>query len=187
MADDVRALLEELLRDGDEPLAPREQRILDHVTSGGAISRDIGREIDEARTLGARVADRVAEVGGSWSFLGLFGLFLAVWVLVNSGLLVARPVDPYPFIFLNLLLSMLAAVQAPVIMMSQNRQAAKDRLLAAHDFEVNLKAELEIMALHAKLDRLRARHLEEILAMQQKQLALLTSLAERPGGVGPPA
>ena len=133
---------------------------------------------DDDRTFGERVADKVASFGGSWTFIGSFGLFLAFWVLANVWLLRAHPFDPYPFIFLNLLLSMLAALQAPVIMMSQNRQAARDRDAAEHDYAVNLKAELEIMALHDKLDQLRVEQLEKILAAQSEQIALLQRLLE---------
>jgi uncharacterized membrane protein len=104
------------------------------------------------------MADSVARVGGSWAFIIGFGVFLGAWALWNGS--TGRAFDPYPFIFLNLLLSMLAAIQAPIIMMSQNRQAARDRMQAEQDFEINLKAELEIMALHAKLDRLRASEME---------------------------
>ena len=109
----------------------------------------------EQLTFGKRLADRVAAVGGSWGFISCFGLALVSWTALN-GFAIAQPFDPYPFIFLNLLLSMLAAVQAPIIMMSQNRQAATDRRQARRDFEINLKAELEILALHAKLDQLLA-------------------------------
>ncbi|MFZ5637952.1 MAG: DUF1003 domain-containing protein [Pseudomonadota bacterium] len=130
------------------------------------------------RTFGQRVADGVARLGGSWTFIGAFLLFLALWVVANVWLLRARPFDPYPFIFLNLLLSMLAALQAPIIMMSQNRQAARDRDAAEHDYAVNLKAELEIMALHDKLDQLRVEQLEKILAAQGEQIALLRRLVE---------
>lgn len=132
----------------------------------------------DERSFGERVADDVARFGGSWSFIGGFGLFLALWVVGNVWLLRAHPFDPYPFIFLNLLLSMLAALQAPIIMMSQNRQAASDRDAAEHDYAVNLKAELEIMALHDKLDQLRAEQLEKILAAQGEQIALLRRLLE---------
>ncbi|WP_404326968.1 DUF1003 domain-containing protein [Aerophototrophica crusticola] len=131
------------------------------------------------------MADKVAAVGGSWGFVIGFGLFLLAWAGLNSALLAGWRLawDPYPYIFLNLLLSMLAAVQAPIIMMSQNRQAAKDRLQAAHDYEVNLKAELEIMALHEKLDRLRDENLSHLLRRQEEQLALLQAMvAMRDGG-----
>ena len=135
--------------------------------------------VDE-RSFGQRVADDVARLGGSWTFIGGFLLFLVLWVVANVWLLRARPFDPYPFIFLNLLLSMLAALQAPIIMMSQNRQAARDRAMAEHDYAVNLKAELEIMALHDKLDQLRMEQLEKILAAQSEQIALLRRLVESP-------
>ncbi|TXH75422.1 MAG: DUF1003 domain-containing protein [Lysobacteraceae bacterium] len=132
----------------------------------------------DERSFGERVADDVARFGGSWIFIGAFVGFLALWVITNIWLLRARPFDPYPFIFLNLLLSMLAALQAPVIMMSQNRQAARDRAAAEHDYQVNLKAELEIMALHDKFDQLRAEQIERILAAQAEQIALLQALVE---------
>jgi uncharacterized membrane protein len=130
------------------------------------------------RTFGERVADGVAHFGGSWTFIGIFMLFLGLWVATNVWLLRADTFDPYPFIFLNLLLSMLAALQAPVIMMSQNRHAERDRAAAEHDYQVNLKAELEIMALHDKLDQLRVEQLEKILAAQGEQIALLQRLLE---------
>ncbi|GAA4789339.1 DUF1003 domain-containing protein [Lysobacter hankyongensis] len=133
---------------------------------------------DDDRTFGERVADAVARLGGSWTFIGMFMVFLAAWVTTNVWLLRAHPFDPYPFIFLNLLLSMLAALQAPVIMMSQNRHAERDREAAEHDYQVNLKAELEIMALHDKLDQLRVEQLEKILVAQGEQIVLLQQLLE---------
>ncbi len=135
-------------------------------------------------TFGAHLADRVARFGGSWTFILFFGAVLLVWTGANAWLL-TRPFDPYPFIFLNLLLSMLAALQAPVIMMSQNRQAARDRIEAGHDCEVNLKAEIEIMALHEKLDQMRDEQIHLLLAEQQRQIALLTALLERHVGIDP--
>jgi uncharacterized membrane protein len=125
-----------------------------------------------------RLADRVAAFGGSWTFIIIFAAILLAWVLLNT-LILARyraSFDPYPYILLNLFLSMLAAVQAPVILMSQNRQGVKDRLDAAHDYEVNLKAELEILNLHEKLDELREMKWSELITMQQEQLRLLTRL-----------
>lgn len=127
----------------------------------------------DARTRGERVADTVARFGGSWAFIGLFVAFMVIWALTNVWLLRAHPFDPYPFVFLNLLLSMVAALQAPVIMMSQNRQAVRDRVMAEHDYAVNLKAELEIMALHEKLDRLRIEELHAQIAAQSAQIASL--------------
>lgn len=142
------------------------------------IARDTNEAFDDRLTFGQRLADRVAELGGSWGFIIAFGVVLGSWVALNIAIGRRAP-DPYPFIFLNLLLSMLAAVQAPIIMMSQNRQAAKDRLVASHDYEVNLKAEIEIMALHDKLDQLRTREMEAMIRKQQEQIELLTRLLER--------
>ncbi|MGR4864860.1 DUF1003 domain-containing protein [Caulobacter sp. LARHSG274] len=126
------------------------------------------------RTFWDRLADKVAAIGGSWTFIGGFCACLALWIGLNLGL---RPFhlsfDPYPFIFLNLILSTVAAIQAPVIMMSQNRQAAKDRLNAEHDYVVNLRAELEIMRLHAKLDALREREIVDILRCNTEALDIL--------------
>jgi uncharacterized membrane protein len=134
-------------------------------------------ELDES-TFGQRAADAVARFGGSWAFIGVFVLVLGGWVLLNSWVLLqngGKPFDPFPYILLNLVLSMLAAIQAPVILMSQNRQSEKDRLTAQHDYEVNLKAELEIMALHEKMDEFKV-HLVEL---QQEQLRLLKALVDR--------
>jgi uncharacterized membrane protein len=116
------------------------------------VSRNVNVEVEESLTLGQRVADMVASFGGSWPFIILFGVFLVVWMLLNVRM-AQRAWDPYPFILLNLVLSTLAAIQAPVIMMSQNRQAFKDRLQAEQDYKVNLKAELEVAELHRKIDR----------------------------------
>jgi uncharacterized membrane protein len=123
---------------------------------GGGVSRDLNTVFDERLTFGERLADRVAAVGGSWGFIIGFGVFLGAWALVNTVVLAAHAFDPFPFIFLNLMLSMLAALQAPIIMMSQNRQAAKDRLEARLDYETNLRAEAQIEELHAKIDSLHA-------------------------------
>lgn len=143
------------------------------------ISRDIHKDFESKLTFGQRLADRVAEFGGSWTFILIFAAFLVAWVVLNSVMLVSSAFDPYPYIFLNLLLSMIAAIQAPVIMMSQNRQAIKDRLEAQHDYEVNLKAEIEVLALHDKLDSLRTGQIEDMLNKQQKQIELLTDLIAR--------
>ena len=124
------------------------------------ISEDINETFDDRQTFGERLADRVATFGGSWTFLIAFGLFLLAWTVLN--LVLRRDAfDPYPFIFLNLMLSMIAAAQAPIIMMSQNRQAQKDRLDAGNDYQVNLKAEIEIMALLEKVEHLTARQEEQ--------------------------
>jgi len=166
-----------------EQVTESERGVLAGVHHRRPVSRR-PRPVDQPPpTLGERVADRVARFGGSWPFIGLFGVFLLLWVLLNSTLLVQRPPDPYPFIFLNLLLSMLAAIQAPVIMMSQNRLSQHDREVAEHDYEVNLKAEIEILALHDKLEQLRVGQIEALLRGQQEQLDLLRQMLER--GAGP--
>jgi uncharacterized membrane protein len=118
------------------------------------VSRNINEEEEELLTFGERLADRVATFGGSWTFIISFGVVLALWVLGNTAILVRRPFDPYPFIFLNLILSMLAAIQAPVIMMSQNRQGAKDRMKTDMDYRIDLKGEMEIAHLHTKVDQI---------------------------------
>lgn len=118
------------------------------------VSRNVNIEQEERMTLGERVADKVAAFGGSWTFIIIFGAVMVVWVILNTAALFSRHFDPYPYILLNLFLSMIAAIQAPVIMMSQNRQSAKDRLQADQDYEVNLKSELEVAQLHRKLDHL---------------------------------
>nr|WP_261401886.1 DUF1003 domain-containing protein [Chenggangzhangella methanolivorans] len=163
---------------GKHPSALREAeaRVLQHAAERRVVTRRPGTDRDEL-TFGQRLADRVAELGGSWGFILGFGACFVAWAGLNSYAL-ARPFDPYTYIFLNLLLSMLAAIQAPVIMMSQNRQVAKDRETAALDYEVNLKAEIEIMALHDKLDRMRDEHLVSLLKKQQEQIDLLTKLVQ---------
>lgn len=160
-----------------EMLNEGQRRVLRRAKARQTIALDTNAGFTETLTFGQRLADRVASIGGSWGFIIGFGVVLAGWVGLNA-LLAARAFDPYPFIFLNLLLSMLAAIQAPVIMMSQNRQAMKDRLDAAHDYEVNLKAEIEIIALHDKLDQMRSQDMENLLQRQEEQIALLTRLLE---------
>ncbi len=130
-------------------------RFLNDLRRIGA-ARDLNAVFDERLTVGERLADRVAAVGGSWGFIIGFGVFLGAWAVLNTVVLAAHAFDPFPFIFLNLMLSMLAALQAPIIMMSQNRQAAKDRLEARMDYETNLRAEAQIEELHAKIDSLHA-------------------------------
>jgi uncharacterized membrane protein len=183
MSPQVRQLAEQLLATGFDKLSERESRVIAGVAQRTQVSRNVNHAFEEKRTFGDRLADRVATFGGSWVFITLFLATLAAWALFNSAILAGfvEAFDPYPYIFLNLLLSMLAALQAPIIMMSQNRQAARDRVAAGLDYEINLKAEVEIMELHEKLDRIRSQHLEELLRAQQEQLRLLTRLADRGG------
>ena len=161
-----------------DELRRAEQRVIETTAHRRLVATDTNAQFAGDLTFGQRLADRVAQFGGSWTFILLFAGALVTWALLNTKVL-GHPFDPYPFIFLNLLLSMLAAVQAPVIMMSQNRQAAKDRLDAAHDYEVNLKAEMEIMALHEKLDALRDAQLARLLETQEEQLKLLADMVRR--------
>ena len=170
--------LEHSLGVGTGAASERTKRVLKHLTDRTIISRDVRHELKQKETFGEWLADKVAEFGGSWTFISLFGVFLVFWALLNTLVLVTGALDPYPFIFLNLLLSMLAALQAPIIMMSQNRQSTKDRAAAQHDYEVNLKAELEIMALHEKIDQVRNEHMCQMLAKQDEQIKLLAELVK---------
>ncbi|HEX2987747.1 MAG TPA: DUF1003 domain-containing protein [Chloroflexota bacterium] len=154
-------------------LSDLEKRLQDKIRHGETISRNVNRLHDDQLTFGQRLADRLAEVAGSWNFIIVFLILLAIWIGTNSFLLIAQPWDPYPFILLNLLLSFLAGLQAPVIMMSQNRQESKDRIRAEHDYEVNLKAEMEIQELHRKIDQLRETQWAGLVEMQERQIALL--------------
>lgn len=158
-----------------EEIGPRERNVIRRLLSRRTVATDMNRRFDSRRDVGDRLADGVATFGGSWTFILCFIGFLTLWTLGNILARGEAP-DPYPFIFLNLILSMLAAFQAPIIMMSQNRQAEKDRLNASHDYEVNLKSEIEIMALHEKLDRMRNEELRAIVAKQEEQITLLGDL-----------
>jgi uncharacterized membrane protein len=158
MDERIRALAHDLLDSGVETLTDRERRVIAHIAARHHVARNVNTQMDETRSAGQTAADALARWCGSWTFVLGFALFLGVWALVNTILLApGQRFDPYPFIFLNLVLSMLAAIQAPIIMMSQNRQAERDRVQAGQDYEVNLKAELEILALHEKIDHLTAR------------------------------
>jgi len=161
-------------------LGELERRILTHVLHRKRTSRDTTAQFDAGLTFGERLADRIATFGGSWIFISIFVATLFAWIAYN----LQRPAgfDPYPFILLNLVLSCLAALQAPVIMMSQNRMAAKDRIDARHDYEVNLKAEMEITQIHAKLDELQQRAWRDLIELQQRQLECLHRLESRTAG-----
>ncbi len=162
-----------------QKLSELEHAVVSKVTRRGRVSKLVHRDILTQMTFGERVADKVAQFGGSWGFIGLFGGILVVWMVVNAWVLARHPFDPYPFILLNLVLSTLAALQAPVIMMSQNRQAHKDRMHAQQDYEVNLMAEIEIRDLHDKLDSLRFKQWHELWHIQKRQIELLEHLCER--------
>lgn len=164
-----------------EELDERTQKIARHIAGRKHIVRDTTKQFDARITKGQRAADAVARFGGSWTFIGIFATVMVLWVLLNSYILIRynSSFDPYPYILLNLFLSMLASIQAPIILMSQNRHAEKDRLDAEHDYEVNLKAELDIMLLHDKMDLLREVQWNELLAIQNEQITLIKSLIEK--------
>jgi uncharacterized membrane protein len=172
---------ETLLGQPYDALDERMKRVARHIAERKPIARNTADQAAEDSTFGQRSADAVAAFGGSWTFIGMFAATLVAWVALNSYVLVRYQgvFDPYPYILLNLFLSMLAAIQAPIILMSQNRQAQKDRISAEHDYEVNLKAELEIMLLHDKLDLLREGQWSSLLMIQQEQVKLLESLIAR--------
>jgi uncharacterized membrane protein len=172
---------EKLLGATYDTLDERTKKVARHIAGRKHIARNTAEELDAQTTVGQRAADAVATFGGSWTFIAIFAAILIVWVGLNSIILVnhGKAFDPYPYILLNLFLSMLAAVQAPIILMSQNRQAGKDRLGAEHDYEVNLKAELEIMLLHEKVDLLREGQWGELLTIQKEQLRLLANLIDK--------
>jgi uncharacterized membrane protein/uncharacterized membrane protein YeaQ/YmgE (transglycosylase-associated protein family) len=161
-----------------------ERQFLARAARRKRVARDPNQAFDEQLTLGQRMADRLASFGGSWAFLGIFFAGLLAWMIFNTER--SHPFDPYPFILLNLVLSCLAAVQAPVILMTQNRLAAKDRHDAHLDYEVNLKAELEILALHEKLDGLREKAWSDLVALQDRQLALLDRIERTTAGRAAP-
>ncbi len=157
-------------------LSSLERDVVESLREHDILTQNLNETVSGESTLGQRLADHVATFGGSWTFLLLFAAIMCLWITVNSIALLGRPFDPYPFILLNLLLSCLAAVQAPVIMMSQNRQEAKDRLRSENDYRINLKAELEIRHLHSKLDQLLTHQWQRLLEIQQVQTDLLEEL-----------
>lgn len=162
-----------------QKLSELEHAVVSKVTRRGRVSKMVHQDMDTSMTFGERVADKVAQFGGSWRFIGLFGGILVAWMIVNAWVLASHPFDPYPFILLNLVLSTLAALQAPVIMMSQNRQSHKDRIQANQEYEINLMAEIEIRDLHDKLDSLRFKQWHELWHIQKRQIELLEHLCER--------
>ncbi len=177
MADQIQELSKRLMQMKPSDLSTSERRVLDKIASRSRISHNLAEPDKTKMTFGERVADKVAAFGGSWTFIIIFVTILVAWVAANVVLnFSGRAFDAYPFIFLNLILSMVAALQAPIIMMSQNRQSEKDRLAAAHDYEINLKAELEILALHEKMDDLRQEKLFKLMEQQEEQLVILRKL-----------
>lgn len=159
-----------------DSLTELEQDVIDSFNKNETTATDTDEDFIQNLTLGQRVADRVATFGGSWKFIIMFFTLLIGWIIINIIHLFTHPFDPYPFILLNLILSCLAAVQAPVIMMSQNRQEAKDRQRSKQDYRVNLKAELEIRTLHEKLDHLMLKQQQRLLEVQELEIEMLKEI-----------
>ena len=173
--------IRELLEKERAELSSLEENIAESMKNHELTAKNVNIEFDRQLSFGDRVSDRLADFAGSWTFIGLFTGFLIVWVTINVIVLIARPFDPYPFILLNLFLSALAAIQAPVIIMSQNRQEERDRMNAEHDYQVNLNAEMEIHQLHRKIDHLLINQGERLLEIQKIQIELMEDLAKRNG------
>ena len=174
-----REYIEDVLEEERGTLSRLEQEFVDALAERELLSKNINVEFEKDLTYGERLADSVAEIGGSWSFIIGFSAVVVVWIIINSVLLLRYPFDPFPYILLNLVLSCLAAVQAPIIMMSQNRQDAKDRLRSEHDYKVNLKAELEIRHLNERIDLLLRHQWQRLLEIQQIQIDLLEEFTNK--------
>jgi uncharacterized membrane protein len=174
-AEYVRGVLEEDMGE----LSTLEHDVVESLREHDLVAENVDAQFETKLTRGQQWADFIAQFGGSWRFIAIFGVFLGVWILINAWLGL-RAADPYPFILLNLVLSCLAAIQAPVIMMSQNRKEAKDRARSEHDYKVNLKAELEIRHLHEKMDFLLKQQAQRLFALQELQIELMSELARRP-------
>lgn len=172
--------VQEVLETEKGEVADLELQVINSLKEQELFARNMNVEYDSRRTFGERLADRIAEFGGSWGFILLFCAILILWIAINSFVLFSKPFDPYPYILLNLVLSCLAAIQAPVIMMSQNRQEGRDRLRAEHDYQINLKAELEIRNLHEKMDHLLLRQWHKLMEIQQIQIDLMEEIARKP-------
>ena len=156
-----------------------EDEVVRSLKEHDILADNIDKQFEKQLTFGEHLSDRIAAFGGSWTFILTFGFVLMIWIMVNTIIIRGNPPDPYPFILLNLVLSCIAALQAPVIMMSQNRQEEKDRLRGEHDYKVNLKAELEIRHLHEKLDYLLKQQSQRLFEIQQIQLELMEELVSK--------
>lgn len=168
--------VKQMLVEEDGELSNLHRAVVDSIKNRDIISSRLEFEAEERPTFGQRVADKVALFGGSWRFIIIFAIFLFLWIFTNSYFLINKPFDPFPFILLNLMLSCLAAIQAPVIMMSQNRQEAKDRARALNDYQVNLKAEIEIRQLHEKIDHILVNQAKRLFEIQEIQIELMEQI-----------
>lgn len=173
-----RELISQLMGKSHEDLNKLEKKVVESIIDNQLVSASIEKNL-EPTTWAERLSDQIASFGGSWYFLISFGIFIACWIIINSSLLSIKPFDPFPFILLNLALSCLAAIQAPVILMSQKRQESRDRLRGINDYQVNIKAELEIRQLHLKLDLLLTHYWKQLSDIQELQIDLLEDILDR--------
>ncbi|MEY2518897.1 MAG: hypothetical protein QOF24_656 [Verrucomicrobiota bacterium] len=180
-----RDYVKEVLEDEVGELSALDQEVVESLQAHEILSSDISKQFEKELTFGEKLSDTIAAFGGSWTFIIVFGVILLVWVVGNSFILATRAFDPFPYILMNLVLSAIAALQAPVIMMSQNRSEARDRLRGENDYKINLKAELEIRHLHEKIDHLLRRQYNRLFEIQQIQIELLEELT-RKGEKAPP-
>jgi len=174
-----RVYLSSLITQERGELAVIDRDVIDAIKNNSILSENIEDEIEGKLTLGQRLADKIAMFGGSWTFIIVFFSFILVWMSINILMLSAKPFDPYPFILLNLILSCLAAIQAPIIMMSQNRKEQKDRQRGEHDYKINLKAELEIKLLSEKIDHMIVHQNKILLEIQEIQTDYLEDLINK--------
>jgi len=177
-----RDYVKEVLQEELGELTALDQEVVESLRQHEIVTSNIETQFDRKLTFGEHLSDRIAEFGGSWKFIITFGSVLVVWIAFNAVVLLNRGFDPYPFILLNLILSCLAALQAPIIMMSQNRAESRDRLRAENDYKVNLKAELEIRHLHEKVDHLLRKQYNRLFEIQQIQIELLEEISQKPKG-----
>jgi len=171
--------IEEIMTIERGKLTDLESEVARSISEEEVLNKNTESAMRETTTFGQRVADKVASFGGSWTFIILFGTFIVIWITINSAILIFGKYDPYPFILLNLILSCLAALQAPVIMMSQNRQEVKDRLRAENDFKVNLKAEMEIRVIRDKVDHLMNEQLQNLMESQQILMEMMEEVLDQ--------
>ena len=178
--DDLRKFRNEylfkIMEDEKGELTSLEKDVIEKLTDYETISTNIDKEFETQLTFGERLSDKFADFGGSWRFIIIFASVLLIWIGINSYVLLSRPFDPFPYILLNLILSCLAAIQAPIIMMSQNRQEDRDRKRAEEDYKINLKSELELRQLHQKVDHLLIQQWERMVEIQEMQIELLDEL-----------
>ncbi len=171
--------IKEVLQDEIGELSVLDNEVIESLHQHEILASNIEEQFERKLTFGERLSDQIASFGGSWRFIILFGVVLVLWIILNAALLLNRGFDPYPFILLNLILSCLAAMQAPIIMMSQNRAELRDRLRSENDYKINLKAELEIRHLHEKIDHLLRRQYNRLFEIQQIQIELLEEISRQ--------